>query len=222
MSVDTKLRDASDSVRQARRQAQFTSRSPSRRPETRSGPILAVAAAFVLAALVALPALLLPAPDDSGEPAVAVDPSQQPGTGAIGGDGPYFIVEDPNWTLDYAWRIAPGDGSSFIIYTNGNRQISTMTAEIAEEAISEIDELDGTKVNNAEKPVDVYQWNEGVSYVWETSDGTPVVITFGQMNIDDAEILTNAVISTDEDTFADMVATNPFTPTTIATRDTDS
>jgi len=219
MIVDTKLREASESVRQARRQAHFTNRSPSRRPETRRGPIMAVAAAFVLLALVALPVLLLPAPDESG---VAANPSQSPEPGAIGGDGPYFGVEDPDWTLDSAWRIALGDGSSFILYKNGNRQISTMTGEAAEEATIEINELDGTKVNNADTSVDVYQWNEGVSYVWETSDGTPVVITFGQMTINDAENLTNAVISIDEKTFADMVATNPVTPTTIATEDTDS
>jgi hypothetical protein len=168
-----------------------------------------------------MPALLLPAPDDRGNLDVAASPPPSPDPGAVGGDGPYFAVDDPDWTLDYAWQIANGDGSSFVLYKNGDRQVSTMTGEVAEEAIAEMGEFDGNKVD-ADRPVDVYQWTEGVSYVWETSDGTPVVVTFGQMTIDDASNLTNAVISIDEETFADMVATNPFTPTTAATRGADS
>ena len=222
MSVETKLREASESVRQSRREAQFTSRSPSRRSQTRRGPILGAMAAFALVALIAVPALLVPAPDDPADSDAAASPPPAAGPKVIGGDGPYFAIDDPKWTLDYAWRIAAGDGSSFILYENGDRQISTMTGEAAEEAILQMNELDAPRVERGNMLVDIYQWNEGVSYVWETSDGTSAVVTFGQMSLHEAETLADSVVAIDEETFADMVATNPAPPTTLATQDTDS
>lgn len=222
MSVETKLREASESVRQARREAQFTSRSPSRRSQMRRGPILGAMAAFALVALIAVPALLVPVPDDPADTDVAASPPSAVGQKVVGGDGPYFAIDDPEWALKYAWRIAAGDSSSFILYENGDRQVSTMTGEAAEEAIIQMNELDAPQVDSEDLSVDIYQWNEGVSYVWETSDGTSAVVTFGQMNLDEAEELTAFLVAINEETFADMVATNPAPPTTLATQDTDS
>ena len=222
MNVDTMLREASESVRQARREAQLTSRSPSRRSTARRGPILGAMAAFALVTLFAVPALLVPAPDDRADSEAAASPPSAAGPQVVGGDGPYFAIDDPDWALKYAWRIAAGDGSSFILYENGDRQISTMTGEAAEEAMIQMNELGAPQVDSENLYVDIYQWNEGVSYVWETSDGTSAVVTFGQMNLDGAEELTASLVAIDEETFADMVATNPAPPTTEATQDTDS
>jgi hypothetical protein len=164
----------------------------------------------------------VPAPDDPADSDAAATPPPPSGPQAIGGDGPYFAVDAPEWTLDYAWRIAAGDGSSFILYKNGDRQISTMTGEVAEEAISEIHALDASNLDSGDPGVDVYRWSEGVSYVWETSDGTAAVVTFGQMTLDDAETLTDSLIAIEDETFADMVATRPFSPTTMAEGTIDS
>ena len=131
-------------------------------------------------------------------------------------------VDDPQWTLDYAWQIAPGDGSSFIFYTSGTRQVTTMTGEVADEAIVQMQELDAEPVGSEIDSVDVYEWDEGVSYVWQTTDGTDVVVTFGQMSPVEAQSLTVAVTSIDEGAFADLVQTSPTTPTTVATADADS
>ena len=221
MTVDSKLRKASESVRQARRQARFTSHPPNRRHQTTRNMVLAAATAFVVVAVLAIPGLLLGGMDKPSVSDVAASPGPS-STGAIGGDGPFFAVDDPQWTLDYAWQIAPGDGSSFVLYTNGNRQITTMTGEVADEAIFQMRELDAASVASDIDSVDIYEWNEGVSYVWQTTDGTEVVVTFGQMSPLEAQSLTAAVTSIDEEAFVDMVETNPATPTTVASAVTDS
>lgn len=221
MTVDSKLREASESVRQARRQAQFTSHPPTGRDQTTRRMIIAAATAFVVVAVLAIPSLLLSGTDESNVSDVAAGPGPS-STGAIGGEGPFFAVDDPQWTLDYAWQIAPGDGSSFVLYTNGTRQISTMTGDVADEAIVQMEELDAEPVASGIDSVNIYEWNEGVSYVWQTTDGTNVVVTFGQMAPAEAQSLTAAVASVGEETFADMVETNPATPTTIGTADADS
>jgi len=222
MTVDSKLGEASESVRQARRQAQFTSHPPNRRHQTKRKMVLAAATAFVVVAVLAIPGLVL---SGINEPSVSDVAAAGPGpssTNAIGGDGPFFAVDDPHWTLDYAWQIAPGDGSSFVLYTNGSRQITTMTGQVADEAVTQMRELNAESVASDIASVDVYEWNEGVSYVWQTNDGTDVVVTFGQMSLDEAQSLAAEVTSVDEETFVDMVDTNPATPTTVATADSDS
>ncbi len=221
MSVDTKLREASESVRQARRQAQFTSHPPNRRHQTKRKMVLVAATAFVVLAVLAIPGLFLSGIDEPSLSDVAAGPGPS-STSAIGGDGPFFAVDDPQWTLDYAWQIAPGDGSSFVLYTNGSRQITTMTGEVADEAITQMRELNAESVASDIASVDAYEWNEGVSYVWQTTDGTDVVVTFGQMSLDEAQSLAAEVTSVDEETFVDMVETNPATPTTVATAHSDS
>lgn len=221
MTVDSKLREASESVRQARRQAQFTSHPPTGRDQRTRRMVLAAATAFVVVAVLAIPSLLLSGTDEPNVSDVAAGPEPS-STGAIGGEGPFFAVDDPQWALDYAWQIAPGDGSSFVLYTRGNRQISTMTGEVAHEAIVQMQELDAEPVGSDIDSVDVYEWNEGISYVWQTADGTDVVVTFGQMSPAEAQSLTAAVTSVGEETLADMVETNPATPTTVATADADS
>jgi len=221
MTVDSKLREASESVRQARRQARFTSHAPVRRHQTTRKMVLAAATAFVVVAVLAIPGLLLSGVDEPSVSDVAAGPGPS-STGAIGGDGPFFAIDDPQWTLDYAWQIAPGDGSSFVLYNNGNRQVTTMTGEVASEAILQMRELNAESVASDIASVDVYEWNEGVSYVWQTTDGTDVVVTFGQMSSDEAQTLAAVVTSVDEETFVDMVETNPATPTTVATAESDS
>jgi hypothetical protein len=58
MNVDTKLREASESVRQARREVKFSSRSPSRRGRSKPGPVVAVLAGMALVISIGVPAML--------------------------------------------------------------------------------------------------------------------------------------------------------------------
>jgi len=58
MSIETKLREGSQAIKQATRQADFTSRSPADRRQGVSGPMLAWVGGLAVVALLAVPAML--------------------------------------------------------------------------------------------------------------------------------------------------------------------
>lgn len=58
MSIDTKLREGSQAIKHATRQADFTSRSPTDRRQGVSGPMLAWMSGLAVIALLAIPAML--------------------------------------------------------------------------------------------------------------------------------------------------------------------
>lgn len=58
MNIETKLREGSEAIKHATRQAEFSSRSPSRERERFGGPLLAWVGGLVVVALLAVPALL--------------------------------------------------------------------------------------------------------------------------------------------------------------------
>jgi hypothetical protein len=68
MTVDTKLRDASESLRQATRQAEFTSRPPASRIQHRRGPILVAVAGAVAVLALFTPILFLGGTDHVTDP----------------------------------------------------------------------------------------------------------------------------------------------------------
>jgi hypothetical protein len=89
MNIDTKLREGSQAIKQATRQAEFTSRSPADQRSPVSGPVLAWTAGLAVVALLAIPALLT---------GVGGQPSGGVGVGAA----PTQPVELPYLLLDLA------------------------------------------------------------------------------------------------------------------------
>lgn len=58
MSIETKLREGSQAIKQSTGQAVYTSKSPANRPRALNGPVLAVTVGLVVAALLALPVMV--------------------------------------------------------------------------------------------------------------------------------------------------------------------
>lgn len=91
-----------------------------------------------------------------------------------------------------------------------------MTGWVAEDAIENIESNGGGSVTS-DAGVTQYEWRYGLSYVWRTSSGQVVVVTFGQMTPEDAESAITLVKATDNSAFGEMLAENPPTPTTTVT-----
>ena len=75
MSIETRLREGSQAIKQATRQADFTSRSPADRRGPVSGPMLAWVGGLAVVALLAVPAMLA---GIGGQPSGGVDVGATP------------------------------------------------------------------------------------------------------------------------------------------------
>lgn len=184
----------------------------------RRSPLLALSGAFTLVLLLGAIAFILggiePERDQLTGPSIP-EASTVADSGDLGGDGPYFRIDDPSWTLDYAWEPDNADGASFIQYENGDKQIAITTGTVAEEAMLVIEMVGSEVVSAEDATITKFLWDEGVSFAWRTSNQLPVVVTFKQMSLDDAEKAAALLKSMDQATFADMLATNPWPSTTF-------
>lgn len=129
----------------------------------------------------------------------------------IGGEGPYFAIDDSAWTLIRA--DDQGDGS-FTGYQNGDRTVTISTGSVAEEEIQIAENSDPDQVSVdtlSTDGVDVtrYVAEEAVAYVWHTSSELPVMATFGGMSLEESEQAARLVQSIDSEAFARMVESAP-------------
>lgn len=220
MTIDERLVDAANALRHSTREVTSAVRSTHRKKAGTKGPVLALATALLVLAIAAMPGLLLGA-DSSlapiGSGAYQGGDLVVAGSSiALGSDGPHFGIDDPSWVLVDAWRPADDSRGSFIVYENGGAQLSTMTGSVAEEALQEIGESRGEAISEPGTAVTEYVWSGGVSYVWATSDGRAVVITFGQMSPDEAKTTADLLEAIDQAAFAALLVSHPATPTTLA------
>jgi hypothetical protein len=194
---------------------------PATQVARRRSPLLALSGAFALVLLLGAIAYIVggiePEPDPLTGPSIPEGSTVAESVGlvGVGGDGPYFSIDDPSWTLDYAWEPDNADGASFILYENGHKQIAITTGSVAEEDLLGIEMVDSEVVSAEDASITKFLWNEGVSFAWRTSNQLPVVITFRQMSLDDAENAAGLLKSIHQATFADMLVSNPWTPTTL-------
>lgn len=127
----------------------------------------------------------------------------------IGGEGPYFAIDDASWSLVRA--DDRGDGS-FIGYQSGDRTVTISTGSVAEEEIQIAENTDPDLVSVEDVSTDGanvtrYVADEAVAYVWHTSSELPVMATFGSMSLEEAEQAARLMSSINPETFARMVET---------------
>jgi hypothetical protein len=97
MSIETKLREGSQAIKQATRQADFTSRSPADRRRGVSGPMLAWVGGLAVVALLAVPAVLTGV---GGQPSGGVEIGATPTSVAF----PHLLLELPDTELVDAYE----------------------------------------------------------------------------------------------------------------------
>lgn len=231
MSVDTKLREASESVRQARRGAQFTSRPPQRRLQTRRGAILGAVAVFALVVGFGVPALLYaPASDRAGD--VGVD---------AGSGFPLLILDGGDWYANGARDILDESGErvgTWVGYTNpagGNMALTVRRVGQDHLLADEPDPASGPEAETlslaSESRLVDLEGAEGVLYFipadtrseegslyalrWIPRPGAEAIMFTSQLSGEDVAIdLANALVPTDEGTWNALVSTNGAVPTT--------
>jgi hypothetical protein len=172
----------------------------------RLGSLGTVAAAFVVVLLIGLPALLLnpggetraPASQDSVGPSVAVS--------GLGIDGTYFTLDDPTWTVMEAWAVAEGDRSTNSSYERGEATVRIMTGSIASEILAQTSDYPETALTINSTDVTERSSSEGISFIWTTSDGLPVIVIFGQMNREQALEVSTALRPIDFDGWEQLSA----------------
>lgn len=100
MSIETKLHEGSQAIKQATRQAEFTSTSPADRRGHISGPMLAWVGGLAVIALLAIPAMLAGV---GGQPSGGVDVGATPAQPVI--EFPYLLMDVPDTELVDAYEI---------------------------------------------------------------------------------------------------------------------
>lgn len=219
MTIDERLVDAATALRHSTREVTRAVRPAHRKRAVVGGPVLALATALLVLALAGVPGLLLGtdsslAPIGNGA-SQGGDLAVAESSIGLGSDGPYFGIDDPSWVLVDAWRPADGSRGSFILYENDSGQLRTMTGSVAEEALQEIAESRSDAISEPGAAVTEHVWGGGVSYVWATSDGRTVVITFGQMSPDEARTTADLLEAIDQAAFDALLVSHPATPTTL-------
>ncbi|HJQ94675.1 MAG TPA: hypothetical protein VJ935_03075 [Acidimicrobiia bacterium] len=233
MNVDTKLCEASESVRQARREAHFTSRPPARRLQTRRRPILAAAAAFVLVVGFGVPALLYaPGADQTGDVGAGVDADS---------GFPLLILDSGDWYANSARDILDETGErvgTWVGYTNpAGGDMALTVRRVAEDHLlaDEPDpaggpEAEALSMATESRLIDL-QDGEAVLYVipadsrseegslfalrWIPRPGAEAVMFTSRTEEDATVGLANDLIPTDEGTWSSLTSTNGAVPTTI-------
>lgn len=92
MSIETKLREGSQAIRQATREAEFTSTSPADRRGPLNGPLLARVGGLAVIALLAVPALLAGV---GGQPGGGVEVGADPSTSTPSAEQPAASTAAP-------------------------------------------------------------------------------------------------------------------------------
>lgn len=106
MSIETKLREGSQAIKTATREAEYTSRSPADRRSPVSGPVLAWVGGLAVIALLAVPAMLA---GIGGQPSGGVEVGAAPAQPV---ELPYLLLDLPDTELVDAYEImdeASGD-----------------------------------------------------------------------------------------------------------------
>lgn len=228
MNVDTKLREASESVRQARRESQFTSRPPARRSRTRRGSILGAVALFVLVVGFGIPALLYAPGTD------------QPNDVGAGAGFPLLILDSADWYTNSARDILGETGErvgTWVGYTNpagGNMALTVR--RVAEDHLL-ADEPDPTRGPEAEtlsmateSRLIELQSGEAILYFipadarseegsvwglrWIPRPGIEAVMFTSHTDEEVTIGLANTLVETDETTWSALTASNGAVPTT--------
>lgn len=111
MSIESKLRDGSQAIKQATRQAEFTSRSPADRRGPQNGPMLAWIGGLAVIALLGIPAVIAGVggqpsvgPKAGAAPTTANHPTVSTGQSPKG--IPYLTLDLPDTTVEDAFEIA--------------------------------------------------------------------------------------------------------------------
>lgn len=102
MSIETKLREGSQAIKTATREAEFTSRSPADRRGPVSGPMLAWVGGLAVIALLAVPAMLAGV---GGQPNGGVEVGAAPAPPI---ELPYLLLDLPDTELVDAYEIIDG------------------------------------------------------------------------------------------------------------------
>jgi hypothetical protein len=183
----------------------------------------------LIGALVSLRAGQAPfGPSDAGpstdEPSVGSGSGTDLGRSGLGTDGPYFVLDDPDWAVFEAWEY-PAEDETYSSYDNGDLHVAIKTGlpEMLEESRSEPDKiltLNSTEVFEnsfgGEDP-DTGEWVVVLSYSWLTSDDVLVDVRFRNMDREQALELSTRIRPIDADRWQQLVATTP--PTTIPDSD---
>jgi hypothetical protein len=148
----------------------------------RLGSIGTTVAAFVVVLLIGLPAFLLNVGSETrfSDNPDSVDTSVA--ASGLGIDGPYFTMDDPTWTLVEAWAVAEEDRSTNSSYSRGDETVRIMTGSVASEILAQTSDSSETPLTFDSAEVTERSSSEGISFIWTTSDGLRVIVTFGQMN----------------------------------------
>lgn len=231
MSVDTKLREASESVRQARREAEFTSRPPQRRPQTRRAPILGAVVVFALVVGIGVPALLY---------APTTEPASDVGAGGETGF-PLLILDGGDWYANGARDTVDESGErvgTWVGYTNpagGNMALTVRQVGEDHVLANEPDPSSGPQAEtlamaSESRLVDIGD-GEAVLYFipadsgseegnlyglrWIPRPGAEAIMFTSQTSGEQVAIeLANSLVPTDEATWNALVTANGAVPTT--------
>jgi hypothetical protein len=232
MSVDVKLREASESVRQARREVRFTSRAPGHRRWTRRAPILGAVVAFVLVLSFSIPVLL--SPPGASQPTEVV---------AASAGFPLLILNDDGWYADSARDTVDEETGerigTWVGYTNPEGGIMALSVRSVPQNTALADEPDPTggpeaetlsmasesrqiQVNNAEAilyfiPADALSEEGNVRGVrWIPQSGIEAIMFTSQLDEAATIELANSLVETDETTWNALTAANGVVPTSTA------
>lgn len=232
MSVDFKLREASESLRQARRETRFTSRTPGHPRRTRRAPILGAVVAFVLVLGFGIPVLLSP-------------PGASPPTDAVAGSAefPLLILEDGGWYADSARDTVDKDSGerigTWVSYTNREGGYMALTVQSVPQDTVLADEPDPTSGPEAETlfmasesrhiqldngeavlyfiPADALSEEGNVRGVrWMPQPGIEAIMFTSRVDEAATIELANSLLNTDETTWNALTATNGVVPTSVA------
>lgn len=172
----------------------------------RLGSIGTMAAAFIVVLLIGLPALLLNTGGETQVPAGQNSVGPSDAMSGLGIDGTYFTLDDRTWTVMEAWALAEGDRSTNSSYERGEATVRIMTGSIASDFLAQTSDYPETVLTFNSTEVTERSSSEGISFIWTTSDGLPVIVTFGQMDREQALEVSTALRPIDSDGWEQLSA----------------